>query len=99
MKNYLKIRCPKCGYEYHVAEIFFPEDILGKPINIVRDDNNKIIWCEGDDSSSEEQWECYNCGTTFKVKLNIDCETVYDNKYDFSDDYTVTKNTDKEILF
>ena len=43
----LVIKCPKCGYEYLPAEIFFPDVLLGEPSNIIRDEEGKVEFFEG----------------------------------------------------
>ena len=41
------IKCPTCGYEYLPAEIYMPNDFLGKPNNLMRDEHGKIIGFNG----------------------------------------------------
>ena len=57
-------------------------------------DHNQIIQPE-----LEEDWECYNCGCTFKAKLDIKGYSVYNQNYDFSEDYVISNDEDKEKLF
>ncbi len=101
--NYIIIKCPKCGYEYLAAEIFYPNDLLGHPGDILRDDDGKILMVSYNDEGEpclEEEWECEHCGHTFTAKLKIKADTEYDSRLDFSDDYTITvKDEDKEDLF
>ena len=100
LKKHIIIKCPKCGYEYLAFEIFYPDDLLGGSTDILRDENGKIIFLgNGKEPSLETEWECEHCGCTFKVKLFIKGETIYNTTYDFSDDYTITNETDKEDLF
>ena len=94
------IKCPKCGYEYLASEIFYPEDLLGTTKNILRDDNGKILLISGGDNPClEQEWECDHCGCNFKAKLEIKAESTYNRNYDFSEDYVITSNDDKEKLF
>ena len=42
-KKIITIECPYCGAEYLPAEIIVPNSFFGKPTNIERDFNHKII--------------------------------------------------------
>lgn len=98
-KDFVIIRCPKCGYEYVAAEVFFPEDLLGKPNNIIRDDNGKIILVEGEQPETTETFVCENCNTEFRVRLGIQTESKY-NKDLENEDFTYDlRDSDKEQLF
>lgn len=98
-KDFIILKCPKCGYEYLASEIFYPDDILGKPNNIIRDDKGHIILVEGEQPHSSELFECYNCGTTFKADLGFNTETKY-NKDLEEDDFVIDlQNPDKTDLF
>ena len=99
LKKNIIIKCPKCGYEYLASEIFYPDDILGDSRDILRDDNGKIIFLDGKEPNLEEDWECENCGCNFKAKLEMKGITIYNNNYDFSEDYTISCDEDKENLF
>lgn len=100
LNKHVIIKCPKCGYEYLASEIFYPEGILGNSTDIVRDEKGKIIFLNsGEEPEVEEKWECEHCGCEFKAKLNIKGETIYDNLYDFSEDYNICTEDDKESLF
>lgn len=99
-EKYIIIRCPKCGYEYTAAEIFYPEGLLGYPKDIFRDDNGKIMMISGDEPCLEEEFECEHCNHTFIAKLKVKADAEYDLKYDFNDEYTISlKDEDKEELF
>lgn len=100
ISKYIIVKCPKCGYEYIASEIFYPEDILGKVKNVVRDDSGKIIFIEGDYPELIEEWQCDKCDTNFKVKLSITSEIIYDKNLDFSEDFIIDlEDKDKEKLF
>ena len=97
-KDFIVIKCPKCGYEYVAAEIFFPKDLLGKPNNIIRDDKGHIILVEGEQPCLTEEYECEHCKTTFKTTLGITSESKY-NK-DEEDSFTIDlTDNEKEQLF
>lgn len=100
LSKHIIIKCPKCGYEYLASEIFYPEDLLGTCNNIIRDENGKILLVTGgDDPYLEEDWECDHCGCQFKATLNVKGGTLYNNEHDFSEDYTISTEDDKEKLF
>lgn len=61
------IKCPTCGCEYLPAEIFLPNDFLGKPANIVKDSYGKIIGYNGSSMNDTESYKCDHCNTTFEV--------------------------------
>ena len=96
-KDFKIIKCPKCGYEYVVAEIFFPQDFLGKPNNIIRDDKGHIILVEGESPCFEEEFECENCGAVFKTKLDMTFNSSYDK--DLDEDEFIIDLEDKAKLF
>ena len=84
MKNVIK--CPHCGAEYMAAEIFLPDSLLGKPHDIVKDDNGKIKSFLGKDMNLSESYRCDYCNKKFAVqasiKFNADSKTKdFDNKY------------------
>lgn len=96
-KDFKIIKCPKCGYEYVAAEIFFPQDLLGKPNNIIRDDKGHIILIEGESPCLEEEFECENCGSVFKTNLDMIFNSYY-NK-DLDEDEFIIDLEDKTKLF
>lgn len=99
-KDFVIVKCPKCGYEYTAAEIFYPQDLLGNPNNIIRDDEGKIILVEGKQPVLEETFECDKCGTTFRARLGIQAETKYNKELDDEDEFVIDlKEQDKEDLF
>ena len=66
-KQLRTIKCPTCGYEYLPAEIYLPNEFLGKPKNIIRDANGKIIGFEGIKMNDTETYKCDNCLSSFEV--------------------------------
>lgn len=100
LSKHIIIRCPKCGYEYLASEIFRPEDILGSCSNVLRDDNGKILLLSGgEEPILEESWECDKCGCDFTAKLEMKGASLYNSNYDFSEDYVIRDDEDKEKLF
>lgn len=61
------IKCPTCGYEYLPAEIYMPNEFLGKPKNIMRDASGKIIGFDGTKMNDTETYRCDHCDTHFEV--------------------------------
>lgn len=61
------IKCPICGYEYLPAEIFLPNEFLGKPKNIIKDVSGKIISYEGIKMNDTETYKCDYCDSLFEV--------------------------------
>ena len=59
-KSFSTIKCPKCGYEYLPAEIFFPKSLLGNPKDIIRDDDGSIEFFNGETMNLHEEFECEN---------------------------------------
>ena len=96
-KDFKIIKCPKCGYEYVAAEIFFPQDLLGKPNNIIRDDKGHIVLVEGESPCFEEEFECENCDSVFKARLDINFNSSCDK--DLDEDEFVIDLEDKAKLF
>lgn len=63
----VRIRCPKCGAEYLPAEIFMPDDFLGRPRNVLRDSDGHIEFYEGQSLGLDETYTCDKCGCVFDV--------------------------------
>ena len=75
MKNtfdFKVIKCPKCGHEYLPAEVFYRDDLLGRPENIIRTENGTIELFTGENPNYEESFICDNCGTKVE-KLGYTC--------------------------
>lgn len=69
-----KILCPHCYYEYTPAEIFYPDDLTGRPTNIIRDALGKIIYTEYDpeyEQMTPERFVCEHCGKAFIVEPEV----------------------------
>ena len=69
------IRCPHCGWEYLPAEIYYPEDFLGTPQNIIKDENGDVIGFDGEDMNTVETFYCEHCGKQFTVDASITFKT------------------------
>lgn len=93
------ITCPHCGAEYLPAEIYYPNELLGKPKHIERDSNNKIITFDGHTMNNKEAYICDFCSKKFFVEANISFETKNTDKYDFDTDYVSPLIEKKISLF
>lgn len=69
------IRCPYCGREYLPGEIYIPEDFVGQPTEIIKDDEGNVIGFEGEDMNTEETFVCEHCGKEFKIDASITFKT------------------------
>lgn len=83
------IKCPKCGREYLLSEIFYPDEFFGHPSNIIKDEEGKIIHIKGKDMNLTETYSCDSCGCEFKVEVSLSTK-VEENKdiVDFDVEYT-----------
>lgn len=97
MKKFTTIKCPKCGYEYLPAEIFYPNSLLGKPKNIVRDDSGKIIYFDGESMNATEEYTCDKCECTFNVFGRFEFESSVNVEHDFSEDYEIDFSDKEEV--
>lgn len=98
MKKFLTIKCPKCGREYLLEEIYSPYGLFGRPKNIVKDTDGKIISFEGDTIDTEETFTCEKCECTFDVELRITADTKVNVEQDFSEDYSVPIYKERLLL-
>lgn len=65
------IKCPHCGYEYHVSEIFFVDSLMPQAKKIIRDASNTIIYIEAEEADLEEWYQCDNCDKNFKASVTL----------------------------
>ena len=70
------IRCPQCSCEYLPAEIYYPNDFLGKPTNIIKDEEGQVLGFHGEDMNTVETFICDKCGTKFTVDASITFRTA-----------------------
>lgn len=69
------IRCPYCGYEYLPGEIYIPEDFVGQPKNIIKDEEGNVLGFDEADMNTEETFICDHCGKKFKVDASVTFKT------------------------
>ena len=65
------ITCPHCGREYLPAEIYMPKDFFGKPSEIERDYQGKIMDFMGKSIDYTESFICDACDKKFFVSAQI----------------------------
>lgn len=65
------IKCPKCGKEYLVGEIYIPDAFVGAPKYVERDSRGQIINYLGTDMDTTEFFTCEDCDTHFKVEASV----------------------------
>ena len=73
-QNWVTIKCIHCGAELHPSEIFMPEDLTGRPKNIIRDPLGKILyvaWEEDGEPALVQKFECPECNRPFIVEANV----------------------------
>lgn len=82
------IKCPHCGYEYLPCEIFYPDNVLGKSDNVIRDPLGKIIYedyKEDCEPLAEETFICENCNKPFIAEVELKVKTrAQEEELDFS---------------
>lgn len=86
MDNYIIISCPVCGEQYLPSEIFFPDDLIGKPKEIFKDTSGKLDFYTGEDQNYDQYYVCDHCGS----KLHIHASVKYDVNVipdDFDEEY------------
>ena len=84
----LIIKCPHCGCEYLPNEIFYPDELLGDASNVVRDENGKIIFHEGNNMNLKEEYVCDWCNKSFVAELKVEIVTSKP-EVDFDDDFDI----------
>ncbi len=72
-KEFQRIKCPVCGYEYLPCEIFIPKYLFTKPYQIVRDKQGRIEYVLGERACKTEQYQCDKCDSTFFIH----CRTAF----------------------
>lgn len=70
------IRCPHCGCEYLPAEIYFPDQFLGRPSNIIKDEKGDVLGFSGNDMNTYETYYCDKCNQMFSVEASITFKTA-----------------------
>lgn len=85
-----KIKCPHCGAEYLASEIYFPDQFLGRPRNIIKDEKGQILGFNDDDMNTYEEFTCDHCGKSFSVEATVTFKTsALNNLFDDDDDFDI----------
>lgn len=101
MRNDKKVEyivCPRCGREYLPAEIYYPDNFLGKPQDIERV-NNKVEGFTGKSMDLEETYICDSCNTKFKVTATVKFKTSELAKHDMSRAYVTPLFEEKLTMY
>lgn len=91
------IECPVCGYEYLPAELFVSHSFLGKPQNIDRTSEGKIISYDNTSVDTNESYVCDKCNHAFKIAAKLVFVTEEDKLENFDEEYT--SKLRKNVLF
>jgi len=86
------IKCPHCGWEWTPGEIFYPDNVLGYPINVIRDPLGHILYVEYKDDCeplAEEEFWCEHCDRPFIATIELKCDAKpQEEVLDFSETAT-----------
>ena len=84
--NIIKVKCPHCGAEYTIDEIYLAQYITGKSKNVIKDAAGTILHVDYDlEPDLAELFTCEYCNKDFKVDLDIKTKTsAVDEEVDFS---------------
>ncbi len=72
------IKCPYCDAEYFPAELFYQDDLLGRPIDIEKSHFGEILYSSGKSPDLTTTYICDYCGKPMKIKALITYEAVQD---------------------
>ena len=86
-KKYEMIVCPKCGREYLASEIYLPKEFFVNPIDIIRDEDDKILEVIGTTMNLTEKDICDKCNTPLNIKAKVNFEATVNDRFDFDNDY------------
>ena len=79
LKEYNVVRCPYCGAEYLVSEIFMPESLLDKAYTIHKDENGILEFVDGEQAELVESYICDYCNKQFKVEAKVSYVSMKDD--------------------
>ena len=82
------IKCPHCGWAYLPGEVLYPINMIGYPVNIVRDGVGGILYHEYPENKeplAEEEFWCENCDKPFIIEIEVNYKTkAVKEELDFS---------------
>lgn len=96
MAKKTSIRCPHCNCEYLPAEIYFPDQLLGHPSEIIKDESGNILGYQGSDMNTVEQYCCDKCDHLFSIDAVVTFKTTAVNDiFEVDDDFKDIANKNK----
>ena len=69
------IKCPFCEAEYMPEEIFYPDSVFNKNLQVIRDEKGKIVFINEDSFNFIEEFECECCNNKFQVEGKVNFQT------------------------
>lgn len=94
------ITCPRCGREYHPAEIFIPRSFFGRPEDIDRTPSGKIDIYDGPAMDLTEEYICDACGCEFEITASLSFKEKEKNrKLPFEDIFSTPLEKKRLTLF
>ena len=90
VRKFETIACPNCKYEYLPAEIYLPKYYFGKPVNIERDAEGKIVSYQGSSIDLFETYICDKCKHEFRIISKIGFSTEDSKLENFDEEYETT---------
>lgn len=92
MKDIPVIKCPVCGEEYMIGDVFMPNKFFGRQTEIVKKPSGEIDYYLGEDPDLNEEFICENCLTKLKIKANITFNIEQKSQENFDEEYTTSIN-------
>lgn len=94
------IVCPYCKTEYLPSEIFIPDTFFGRPEDIERSGDGRVLQYTGTGMDLKEEYKCDCCDKTFYISTQIKFNTSpLDSKLDFDEEYETPLKVKKYSLF
>ena len=84
--NTVIIKCPHCGAQYTLDEIYISKYLTGKSATVVKDALGKILYIDFEEQPDlSEKFNCEYCNKDFNVTLNITATSKkVEDEIDFS---------------
>ncbi len=82
-----KIQCPNCGCEYLPGELFIPNNVIGQPINIIKNEDGKIEAFRKGDQCLIAEYTCDKCNKPLKITVGLDFSAEVDTTHDMSESH------------
>lgn len=91
--KYQVITCPYCGAQYVPAEIYMPEDLVGRTDSVIKDPLGKLMYVDYQEDHEQDliaTYRCDHCDHDFTVEASI---TFKSKKVDEALDFTNTSSS------